>query len=242
MILEHLKTEFAKRSEKNPSYSLRAFARSLKLDSSTLSALLSGKRALSYKTALKLVGELDLPLEEQKTLLLNSMMLNAKQEPNGFTELEENEFEMIAGWEHYAILSLLELDGFKATISAVSQRLNIPIGVTIRAVGRLEALGAVKKTNHTIQSTRKQLAIKTKASAALRRANREYIEKAIYSIEKHDPEDRDITGITMAIEKKKIPEARKRIQEFRRSLCKYLESGKKDEVYRLNVQLFPIKK
>ena len=36
--------------------------------------------------------------------------------------------------------------------------------------------------------------------------------------------------------------AKKLIQEFRKSLAELLETGKKEEVYRLNIQLYPLKK
>ena len=35
---------------------------------------------------------------------------------------------------------------------------------------------------------------------------------------------------------------KKMIKEFRRNICTFLEKGVKKEVYRLNVQFFPIKK
>jgi uncharacterized protein (TIGR02147 family) len=77
-------------------------------------------------------------------------------------------------------------------------------------------------------------------SAALRGAHRQYMVKAIDSLEKDPIDLRDMSGITMAISSKKIPEARKLIQDFRRRLCAFLEDGDKDAVYRLNVQLFPL--
>ena len=55
-------------------------------------------------------------------------------------------------------------------------------------------------------------------------------------------QESDITGITMAIDSKKLKEAKKRITNFRRSLAEFLESGTRDSVYRLNLQLFPLSK
>ena len=64
--------------------------------------------------------------------------------------------------------------------------------------------------------------------------------KAIDSLEKDPIDVRDMSGITMAISTRKLPEARKLIMDFRRKLCAFLEDGHKDAVYRLNVQLFPL--
>jgi plasmid maintenance system antidote protein VapI len=45
-----LEAEFARRRRLNPRYSLRAFARSVELEHSTLSQLLRGKRALTWRS------------------------------------------------------------------------------------------------------------------------------------------------------------------------------------------------
>ena len=52
-------------------------------------------------------------------------------------------------------------------------------------------------------------------------------------------DERDFSGITMAINVEKLDEAKEMIRAFRRKLCKFLETGKKTEVYTLRVQLFP---
>jgi len=43
----------------------------------------------------------------------------------------------------------------------------------------------------------------------------------------------------MAIDSSKLPAAKEMIRTFRRKLCEFLESGKKDEIYNLNIQLVP---
>ena len=69
MLIDHLKEEFETRSRKNPNYSLRAFAQSLRIDSSTLSALLRGKRPLSAKTAKRILEELEIEPATKNKLL-----------------------------------------------------------------------------------------------------------------------------------------------------------------------------
>ncbi len=46
----------------------------------------------------------------------------------------------------------------------------------------------------------------------------------------------------MAVDSEKIPEAKILIKEFRQKMSALLESGKKDEVYQLAVQLYPLSK
>lgn len=50
----------------------------------------------------------------------------------------------------------------------------------------------------------------------------------------------DYSSMTMAIDCELLPEAKELILNFRRQLMRFLESGKKTEVYKLNIQLFPL--
>ena len=78
------------------------------------------------------------------------------------------------------------------------------------------------------------------ADISIRKAHFESLELARMSLERDAIDERDFSHITMAIDKKRIPEAKRRIREFRRSLCEFLEGGDKEKVYRLNVQIFPM--
>jgi len=53
-----LQTEFARRRRTNPRYSLRAFARSIGLDHSTVSQLMRGKRPVTGKSVRSIAGSL----------------------------------------------------------------------------------------------------------------------------------------------------------------------------------------
>jgi plasmid maintenance system antidote protein VapI len=67
-----LAAEFARRRTRNPRYSLRAFARSVEVEHSTLSQLLRGERAVTWKSierlarSLRWMGTSLLPLSEEK--------------------------------------------------------------------------------------------------------------------------------------------------------------------------------
>ena len=51
-----LQNELSRRRRMNPRYSLRAFARSVNLEHSTLSQLLRGKRAMTWKSIQQIAG------------------------------------------------------------------------------------------------------------------------------------------------------------------------------------------
>lgn len=66
---EYLMMIFNERKDKNPRYSLRAFARSLGVSSGQLSEILSGKRPLSHKLARRIAIALALTEEESQKLI-----------------------------------------------------------------------------------------------------------------------------------------------------------------------------
>jgi uncharacterized protein (TIGR02147 family) len=243
-VIEYLRSELSERSRRNPHYSIRAFARSAGIHSSTLSALLNGRRVLTVKTARGLLERLGVEPQTSRRLLEDLLLPEDRVRASGFRTLNKDDFELIASWEHYAILSLLELKHTKGTVLWIAQRLAIPTGIALDSLQRLERLGWVTQVSKKWVLARREsrTTVNDVPQAALRRANRQYIERALRSLEAHGVAERDVTGITMAISKKRLPEAKAMIREFRRELCRFLESDEKDAVYRLNVQLFPLEK
>jgi transcriptional regulator with XRE-family HTH domain len=243
MLIERLQRTFAERSRKNPQYSLRAFARSLGIDSSTLSAILRRKRPLTAKMAKKLIEQLDIDDTAESQMLLLGAIGAPESDGPRYTELALDVAEVLSSWEHFGILALLELDDFVADARGISHRLNIPIAIVLEALGRLEKLGLAQNRKGRWSLTGKNMATPSDIpSAVLRRGLRQNIERALTSLESDPVQVRDVTGITMAIDSAKLPEAKKLIRDFRRRLSAVLENGKKNSVYRLNIQLVPLTK
>lgn len=245
MIVEHLRRVFNERSKANPSYSLRAFARSLDLDSSTLSAILNGKRPVTLKMARKLIEGLGVTdPKEAQMLLLATLTGESEDVEIPYTQLTMEVAETISSWQHFAILSLLELRTFKATPKNISARLNIPIPIVLECLARLERLQLVKKGEGlSWMVTGKDMATPIDIpSKAIREGNRQYILKSLESLE-NDPVDlREISGVTFAVSKARLNDAKKLIRDFQMRLATFLESGHKTAVYRFNVQLYPLSK
>jgi uncharacterized protein (TIGR02147 family) len=242
MLIEHMKKTFADRCRKNPAYSLRAFSRSLGMDSSTVSAIMNGKRPLTIKSARRIVRGLDIvnPVEVQN--LIAATFAEEPEEPVlNYQQLTMEAAEAIAYWQHFAILAVLELKDFKATERNISERLNIQIGIVWECLDRLEKLSLVEKQGPYWKVTGKNVATPADIpSSYLREGHRQYIQKALESLDEHSVEVRDMSGMTMAVSKARFPEAKKMIRDFRRKLTLLMEDGPRDAVYRLNVQLFPL--
>jgi uncharacterized protein (TIGR02147 family) len=75
-------------------------------------------------------------------------------------------------------------------------------------------------------------------AAALGEHARQILGKALAALGEQSREERDFTSVTMSIDPTLIPEAKKMILQFRRKLCRFLESGKRTEVYAFTPSLF----
>ena len=75
-----LKEVYLSRKEKNPSYSLRAYARDLKVSQTLITLILQGKRSFTLKTAKKMSPHMMLSETEEATLI--ELISKTKRVPN----------------------------------------------------------------------------------------------------------------------------------------------------------------
>lgn len=239
MLISYVQAEFSRRKKANPRYSLRAFARSLRIDHSTLAKLLKRSRKTTASQALKIVQALDMDPAMKSTLLLSVIEGKAPLPADELRFVDADpDAEGMGYWEFYAVLSLLELPGAKHSVKWLAKRLNSTESRVAACVRGLEKRGYLRPDGKRWSVTSVILTNPPRPKGpAIRQAQYEYIMKGSEALD-HPIDTRDISGSTVAIAMGKIPEAWRRIGEFRRSLSDYLADGPKDGVYRLNIQLF----
>lgn len=246
-LQKKLNETFAETQGKNPLFSLRAFARRLELSPSALSEILKGKRRVSKKLAGRVVDNLGLPRAESDRLLslfpersIKNRERTAYQSP--LVELSRDQYQLIAEWYHFAILSLAKLPSAKLSASWVSKRLNITIENAEAALERLERLSLLKRdsTGNLAPSGMDYSTPDNVQENSLRKAHLTNFDLARQSLERDPVTTRDFTATTMAIDTSRLPAAKKMIREFHDQLAAYLECSPKSEVYKICIQLFPL--
>jgi uncharacterized protein (TIGR02147 family) len=242
--------------QKNPSYSLRAFAKKLNLSPSALSEILNGKRKVSLKMAVAIYERLGAnPIDMNE--LTKSFTKNIKRDSElealeadeseklNFLELSADQFNIIEKWHHFAILSLIETKDFKPNVEWMAKRINITATEVKLALERLERLGLVKcnERKTKISLTGGPLITSDDISnQAVKRSHYEDLKFAEGVLDNVNVVDRDFTAVTIAVDSKKLPKAKKMIREFQDRLSQFLESGDKDEVYKMTFYLYPLTK
>ncbi len=265
---ELLANELKRRKSLRPSYSLRAFARDLKISPSFLSDLLTNKRFLSPQKAIALASALRLSDEERNEWVFRSQMQRAKTDGStdislddplnhrnhlpsrliGEAPLSVDKFETLSSWYALAILELSNLAKRPRSHAEIAERLGITLDETTEACERLIRLGLAEKdaASGELKKKEKVLAVPaTPGSQAIRNFHRQMIHHASESIDQIAVEHRDISGSTVSFDRTQIDEIRKEITRFRKTilkLCTQKSNSNANDVYQLNVQFFPLTK
>ncbi len=244
-----LRNHFLALQQKNPAFSLRAFAQRLQLSPSALSEILNGKRKASRKLAEKLLSQLGTDPKEQSKILSLFQKTSRPDfqedlaEDRKYMELHADQFQLISKWHHFAILSLVETKGFQANPLWIAKRLGIKLPEVEQALERLERMGFLQwsRAQKKMKLTHAQLTTSDNvANMAVRQSHFEDLHLSTQALNEVAVEDRDFSSLTIAVDKSKLPAAKKMIREFQDKLSAFLETGHQTEVYKLNFHVLPL--
>ena len=244
-----LQNELASRCSRNPNYSLRSFAKLLDVSPSALSALLSAKRPITHKMKERLGLKLGLSLPDLKKLKSKphgNTKPNADSTDNeSFQQITIDSFAVISEPYHYGLLELMKTEGFKWDPKWLAHRLKVTVSEINIAMERLERVGLLERdekgklydpTTGFSTDIREGL-----SSHAQRRFQERSLEQAISAVQVVPVHLRDNTSMTMAMNAKDLPKAKRMIKEFRRQFCSQIESNPSlDEVYQLTISFVPL--
>jgi len=249
--------ELEARRERNPRYSLRAFARDLELPADQLSSVLKRRYGLSRRRAEDIAERLGLSGDERRFFCnlveaehgrsptarqAAKVALDLGQAKSGDSLLGIDEFKLIADWYHFAILELTELDGGHVSVATIPGRLGLSARTANDAVARLLRLGLITRERGKLRATAQEtFAPKGIADRSKRRFLGQLGAKALVALDEQPFNEREFSSDMFALAKTDLPEIKRLVQELRRGLAKAaLAPGKKDALYCLNVQFFKL--
>jgi uncharacterized protein (TIGR02147 family) len=248
-----LQTELEARKRHNTAYSLRAYAASLGLSPATLSQVMAGKRPLTRKAAMKIADRANLSPDERRHLLASVLAEAIGAPPEApataaadavtFRELEADQFCVIADWYHYAVLSLSELPGSRASAAWIAEMLGITVHEAEAALRRLQRLGLIEVRGRAFRQSSPPLTTPPHvANQAIRKFHRQVLRKAEAALADVPVEERDFGAITFAADSRTLPRVREALREFRRKIASLMAGSEPDQVYTLSLQLVPVSK
>lgn len=236
---KNLAEELRLRQARNPSYSLRSFARDLGVSVTALSDVLSAKRDFSKRNAEKVIAKLGWsPL--QSASFLRSLGDSTPAAARDSLILEDDRFRIISDWYYLVILNLAKVPGAKATPSWVRKQTGISLEEAREALDRLQRLGYISNEGGTLVRQVPEVATTTEVpSAAIRKYHRQNFHLAERAQENVPFERRQISSFTVGTDPARLKKAKKMLNEFMDKLAAVLESPEPSEVYTVSTQMFP---
>jgi len=234
-----LKQKFFERLQKNAQYSLRSYARSLNIDPSSLSKLLSGKRAISQKQMVKLIQYLELSPEE-----IAHFQAPQEQEID-FYQLSLDKFNYCSSWHYDAILELTHLDHFQGDLKWIAKTLDLNLNEVKLAVETLQRLDLLKIENERwIDCCQNNLVAFADdyTNAALKNYQRGVLNKSLDSIGTIPTGQRQHRSFIVVMDEDLIPIVHQKIQNFLLKTVNFIKQNnkKKNKIYALQISSVPL--
>jgi len=245
-----LNEALASRKLRNPNYSLRSFARDLEIAAATLCKILKGERNVPKNKIQNIALKLELsPAEEKKFSQSNyhskKILRPLVSSPEDTVTLDEEiHFRIIADWEYFAFISLMDTKSFQSDPQWIARRLSIGAERVRVVMAHLVAAKLIYQDENG-QLIKKCGNLDTSqdiASNALKSSHFTSLKLAAAHLERTKIHMRDYTSNTLAIDPHQIPLAKKLIQNFYDQLEQILAVPESTEVYQCNIQLFPLTK
>lgn len=227
----------------DPAWLVRVFQKEGHLNESTIPAFirickLDARRAEYFKVlyrfnktkAKQILSELYYKLME-----LRSMETRVLSVP---------EHAYFGNWACAALRALIGLTKDTSNLDKLAKNLNPPISQdeARSALGVLKQLGLiVPDGNGGWNITDQIVSTGDIKSQSVREFHRRTMELAQESLDRHDPNERDISSVVFTADEDDLPEIRHRIEEFRRGLLQFArKSERANRVYALNISMYPL--
>jgi uncharacterized protein (TIGR02147 family) len=259
-----LLTEAAARLKKNaPGMSVRGVAGRLDITPSYWSKILRGKKPLPPPLIPKIAKVLGLDTLQlahlQRSILatierteltpltgVRTSRKGKRSPTQDYRNMTRDELWIIEEWFYIPILNLCTVSGFQATVATLAERLGLQPAQVSDAVIRMKHLGYLQASgNGVLSRTSEKIRFPTGRSlASVRRYHDRMIQKARENLRQASDEafaSRSITSVCFAGSSAKLNEARVIMEEAMYRVANLMaDSADTDEVYQMNLQIFPL--
>nr|BFD63737.1 hypothetical protein BdHM001_24180 [Bdellovibrio sp. HM001] len=245
-LADLLHVEFKRRQNKNPRYSLRAFAKSLDQDAGTLTRVMSGKRLVKQATALSVMTALNLDQETQTQVLelLSKKRTQRKPRTSSMQNIDTEVFENIFEKTNILILASLRLNKFrqKRNWKYLAHQLALPEEELQLRIGRLERIGAVSINETAVEVLAKNISTLPIPFTTEKRktVQQEFLEDAKKAIDEVPFELRDNCTLTVPISSKDLLKIKQILQKARHRINVISEKKSNHEhIYNISMAVYP---
>ncbi|MGE9744453.1 DUF4423 domain-containing protein [Bdellovibrio bacteriovorus] len=235
-----LQEQFLAKKTRNKRYSLRSYAQFLEMNPGTLSSIIKGKRLVPLQEAAKVMQKLSLTPKDQEQFLL-SLGVNKPPAESSF-KLDPSQYAVLFDeWEHFVILAVFRLATFKSNTTWIANKTGIPAERVNECLQTLQDLQVISRKGPVWERTHKNLySPHDIPSRSLQQAHLNSLELARQMIARVPVQERDYSFLTVALDDKRYKKLKKLTLKFRDDVFELDEQSRKGELYRVNLQCFPL--
>jgi uncharacterized protein (TIGR02147 family) len=256
-----LRDIFVYRKEKESFFSHRYFAEKATFSSPNFVQLvMNGKRNLTARSVARVATGLGLGKGEREyfeSLVFMNQAATHEERDHYYRkavsvrgagearELEKSCYEYFSNWYCVAVREVATWSGGTQSAEEIAARLSPPISPkeAEKALRLLEEVGLLRRNSEGawVQSEQALTTGPEVLSLLVTNFHREMLRLAAESLDRHPPEERDVTAVTVGVNARRMPEIKQKIAALRKEIlsmaCEDEEPG---EVIQINIQAFPL--
>jgi len=244
---QYIQSEFENRRNRNPSYSLRAYARDLKTSPSRLSEAINGKKGISTALASQIAKLLALSESDTEIFLLSVESEHARSKKQKALAKEKLEILLntpehsektftIVDWVTEALLKMSQREPVLFNVERVAKKLDVPEFVVTKALRFLTRLGFIKGDKNFktyLQSRGEGRKLNVDYVQVLEQAHKAYVSSF---------SDNQFSHQVYLLEKKQMEKAFKILHRASEEIRKLETKSKNSKVVFIANQIFSVEK
>lgn len=262
---EFLQDYYRIRKEANSSFSLRAFSDKIGFKAKDfISRVMQGEKNLSEQSIQKVASGLRLGKRESEffaALVLFNQAETAEERNSHYAKMQEilkivrfsesqhlmahYQYQVYSDWRHLVVRSLIGMFGFSGDFKELGNRVHPKITPeqAKESVKLLESCGLIsKKEDGSYELSQSAITTGNRTSkTALRGFHQKCLKLGADSIDRDQPSERNISGLTLGISKDGYERIVERINAFRKEIAFLAEEDQDaDSAYQLEICFFKV--
>lgn len=240
---DHLISRMNEFQTKNPRFSQRAFALRLGVTSGALSGILSGKRQVSAKMCSKLLDHLGTSEgKKQEILRLFEWSKNQDSISINRKELSDDVFSKISTPGHFNVLTLLQTENQFFSEKEIQSRIDLSREDIQQILQDLLEVRCIYKNEVGRYLANPDTVIfgDTTAKESIQQFHCDTMDEAKKMLRSVELELRDFRSLCIPAAPEKVEQIKDIIKKFRDEVTNLMGQGKATEVYKLNIQFYPV--
>ena len=251
------------KKEIDPNFTLRSFAKRAGFNSpATLTRIINGERNLSKKGIIQFSKAMDLNGQEieffENLVFFNQAKTEAQQEHfakkilksklhKEIKPLAEDQYYYWSCWFNPIIRELVELPNFNENPQWIANQITPAISSKKASIAlkKLLNLNLLKRNNNgNLEKSDANITTGDQVVfSPLKKFHRTMIQLGKESIERFDKKDRQVSSLTLSLNRTKFEKIKVLINQFRKDLLAIANEDEEDnQIFQINFQIFPVTK